>query len=570
MVCLTRFVVKILIVFMGALVFNSAYAYGSASVSLRWDANVPAPEGYRVFAREAGGAYDYEHPIWENSLTTCTLTGLTEGVTYYFVVRAFEGDLESVDSDEVSYTPPIATVDPVADNNGDDSPNTDEDSSDSNDSVTETDADRDGDNIVDSQDMFPDDPNEWADQDQDGIGNNQDTDDDNDGMTDAWEVAHGLDPFVDDAQLDSDGDGVTNLDEFLAASEPTSPSDNTAPDAPVIDNASDVERVNLTPVLLCGEYFDLDNDEHYQTHWQISTDPDFMTLILEATTTTQLYSYTVGEMVLDADTVYYWRAQFIDTDNQASDWSETGAFTTIAVEGAGDTDLDGILDDQTADPDSDVNRNGVADALENNIMTINTVEGQTTVGVESMSDTVTLVSVKSLPSESIADRSVNLGFGLVGFKLYLQDGVKTASVKIHFLKRVPKNAQLYKYSIESGWYLYQHADFAANRKSVTLVLEDGGMGDEDGVVNGVIVDPCGIVYADDSAMPDEGAAITTSDASSSGGSGGSCFISTATADMSKAGAASDTTAVAMTILLLVVGCFSASAAIRVRQARSRN
>jgi chitinase len=77
----------------------------SANVTLRWDANVPAPEGYRVFAREGAHGYKYDFPIWENNLTTCSLTGLIEGVTYHFVVRAFDGSLESADSEEVTYTP---------------------------------------------------------------------------------------------------------------------------------------------------------------------------------------------------------------------------------------------------------------------------------------------------------------------------------------------------------------------------------------------------------------------------------------------------------------------------------
>ena len=41
-----------------------------------------------------------------------------------------------------------------------------------------------------------------------------DADSDDDGMTDAWEVANGLDPLSDDAASDPDGDGISNLVEF--------------------------------------------------------------------------------------------------------------------------------------------------------------------------------------------------------------------------------------------------------------------------------------------------------------------------------------------------------------------
>lgn len=546
---------QFLFVFITVLFFNTSFAYSSASVSLAWDANDPAPEGYRVFAREAGGQYDYAHPIWEKSLTTCTLTGLTEGVTYYFVVRAFDGSLESVDSEEVSYTPPLYSTESNTDSSTDTNTGAEAD--------TNTETDSDGDNVLDAQDLFPNDPDEWADNDNDGIGNNLDTDDDNDGMTDEWEIAYGLDPLSDDADLDADGDGISNLDEFLASSETTTSTN--APEAPVLDSATETDRVSLTPVLLCGGYFDSDTDGHYQTRWQISTEADFSTLILDATSTTQLYTYAVGEMLLDVDTDYFWRAQFIDDNNGVSDWSDTATFTTVTAESMGDTDFDGLLDTQEADETADVNENGIADVLESNIMTINTIEGQTTVGVETLSEAVTLVSIKSLSAETVADRSVNLGFGLVGFKLYLQEGVKTASVKIHFSKKVPSTAKLYKYTIENGWNVYENAAFAANRKSVTLVLEDGGVGDEDGVENGVIVDPSGIAYQEEETETlSDSASVSTDDTTNGDSGSGGCFISAGSTGFGNMNAGSTTVATILTIALATLGVVSAKA-VRVKK-----
>ena len=87
--------------------------------------------------------------------------------------------------------------------------------------------DTDGDDVADSVDAFPNDPNESGDFDGDGIGNNADPDNDNDGMPNSFEILYGLDPFdAADAGLDLDSDGYDNESELRAGTSPDDTGDN--------------------------------------------------------------------------------------------------------------------------------------------------------------------------------------------------------------------------------------------------------------------------------------------------------------------------------------------------------
>ena len=77
------------------------------------------------------------------------------------------------------------------------------------------DGDWDNDGVLNVYDAFPHDASESVDTDGDGIGNNTDMDDDGDGISDALELANGLNPLnASDAQADNDGDGFSNVIEL--------------------------------------------------------------------------------------------------------------------------------------------------------------------------------------------------------------------------------------------------------------------------------------------------------------------------------------------------------------------
>lgn len=98
------------------------------------------------------------------------------------------------------------------------------------------DNDADGDGVINRNDAFPGDPSESVDSDADGIGNNADLDDDNDLLSDLWEQRFGLDALNrNDAMADTDGDGLSALDEFEKGTRP----DTDDSDRDGIDDSAD-------------------------------------------------------------------------------------------------------------------------------------------------------------------------------------------------------------------------------------------------------------------------------------------------------------------------------------------
>jgi hypothetical protein len=99
----------------------------------------------------------------------------------------------------------------------------------------DTPPDADDDCVPDNEDRFPNDPFEWEDNDEDGIGNNTDLDDDNDGIPDVLEDrnqngvldAGETSPYnsdtdgdgIPDKDEDNDGDSWTNIEEVQCGSD---------------------------------------------------------------------------------------------------------------------------------------------------------------------------------------------------------------------------------------------------------------------------------------------------------------------------------------------------------------
>jgi len=392
-------------------------------------------------------------------------------------------------------------------------------------------ADSDNDSVPDDQDDFPLDPDETTDTDGDGQGNNADTDDDNDGMPDDWEIMHRLNPLKNDAARDPDADGIDNLNEYLGGTEPNIFEDFFKPEAPDLLSPSDEEVESLMPVLQTGAFSDPDPaDTHTSSRWQIFRSEDRV-CVFDKTSYASRTELVVPKLVLDENTAYEWRVKFVDNHGLSSEWSESVTFTTDY--NAADANGNGIPDHQEVEPTLDLDEDGTPDNDQSNIKCAG-VEGESTqIGI-SIRDAEAVQSIAAVETENPADlptdtpffdRTADLPFGLISFKLIVSQPGDEVVVTLHLSRAASQDGIWYKYDpVDDIWYDYAaYTEFSADRKRVYLTLSDGGFGDADGIMNGIIVDPLGI---SDPSSPPAAATDTVEDAGGGGGAGGGsgCFI----------------------------------------------
>jgi hypothetical protein len=357
--------------------------------------------------------------------------------------------------------------------------------------------DSDGDGVSDNQDAFPTDPNEFLDTDGDGVGNNADTDDDNDGMPDTWELEFGLKPLEDDAADDPDGDDISNINEYNLGLEPNRFEGNLEPEAPVLLAPENGVKVSLTPLLETGDFIDANiNDVHRKSQWKIIRAFDGA-CVFDVTSDVALTSMTIPRQILEEDTEYIWQVRFIDSHDASSEWSGERDFITDVAEN--DSDGNGVPDDQEVSETLDLDEDGIADASQPDLKCVSVEDGANQMCV-SIRDAENVASIVSLETEDpnapellskIKGKPTYIEFGLIDFKLILDNPGDETTITIFLSKPAHKKGKCFKYDpVNDLWLDYSdYTRFSPNRKEVYLTLTDGGFGDADGVENGIIVDP---------------------------------------------------------------------------------
>ncbi|MDJ0781383.1 MAG: hypothetical protein QNJ22_05395 [Desulfosarcinaceae bacterium] len=296
---------------------------------------------------------------------------------------------------------------------------------------------------------------------------------------------------------------------------------NFPPDRPLPISPLDQEMLSESPLVLTVDAFsDPDQgDTHVQSQWQLALDDAFATPVVDGLSATHLVQLPLaGPYVLPAST-YYWRVRFIDSSGFTSPWSQPVAFIT-ADNTLTDTNANGVPDTLEPTESTDLDGDEVPDENQPDLLRLTSAAGEALFGIALNAGNGQLVRATTVdPADLEMDTSPPdpLPWGLLAMRIETDAPGDTVSVSLYVDQSIPATAAVLKYDPTSGYHPYDtHSEVSADEGVIRITLSDGGKGDGDGLINGVIVDPVGVSFEDTPPPP--------TPLSEGGGGGGGCFL----------------------------------------------
>ncbi len=533
-----------------ATLFLSTPVVWAAQVTLAWDANTPTPDGYRLYRRIQGTAYNYNQPTWTGNAATCTLTDLSNATQYCFVVRAYSGTAESGDSNEICYLTSTPTPTPVPEDVFTPTPTpaaTPRPITTATPTPTATPratatpmptatarptatpvpnlppvADA-GDNqtiasggkvtLNGTKSYDPEEQAiayEWIQTGGTSIALSAATV--SKPTFTAPTVAIGqsvtliFELTVTDSKaisavdtclvqvtgapaVDSDGDGVAD-DQDAYPDNATRWEPNLPPSQPaMIFPANGATTVDLTPVLYASAFSDGNAaDTHLKSEWRIISKKNQKTVLQVTRKGHCLTYYRVPSLVLRKNTEYTCQVRYCDNHGAISEWSLVSTFTT----------QDSVLTDAPENViTTDLNANGVPDTQETEtLLSVSTYDQQWTLAVSIEEAGEKIVAIDGLVSidpntEDPQPPVQDIGsYGVISYCIQVPQAGQEAFVRLYFSEPIDPQAAWLVQGANGTWQDGHASEVQpeADGTSAIRVLRDGGENDIDGVANGTIID----------------------------------------------------------------------------------
>ncbi|MBN1627527.1 MAG: hypothetical protein JW944_13470 [Deltaproteobacteria bacterium] len=163
-----------------------------------------------------------------------------------------------------------------------------------------------------------------------------------------------------------------------------------------------------------------------------------------------------------------------------------------------DDNNNGIADEQEVGGAVDLDGDGTDDVIKDTYKFLQTEVGEAQIAMEATENVNSILTIASIdPADALADETgdfpTDMPYGLLDFSLDVAKGA-TVQVTLYFSESVTE-AEWYKYNSTTGWEDYSSnavfSEMSNGCTKVVLTLQDGGDGDADGEVNGIITDPSG-------------------------------------------------------------------------------
>ena len=334
-------------------------------------------------------------------------------------------------------------------------------------------------------------------------------DPDNDGLTTAEEVnTYGTDPN----DPDTDGDGFSDGDEVLYGTDPLLSSDNPdthRPSQPIVQALS-AQVVPTQILVLDSSPFDdpdsVSGDTLEASEWEISLGQNFdssddifhrINRAEQNEDETTVRRIKLPGLLFKIATDYWVRTRHSDNAGLWSEWSAPMQLSTV-VQDFNDLDDNGLADNIQVNSFMDMNNNDIDDVNEG-FMAVYDAEDSNIISIKSNSGAVAAVSTMpfmQIPQEVMPDDP--MPYGLFGFRVegLAVDINNPATVTLRFY--LPEaisvsGARWLAFDINSEQIMDRTSDAIFDGKIITVTITDGGIGDDDGVINGIIIDPSGPV-----------------------------------------------------------------------------